>query len=74
MKATLSYNLPEENEEFNTALKGIDYKIVLQSTLEFIRGKVKHESDQWDPAYIEALEAVRAHIVEAAIDRGVDYL
>ena len=29
MKATLTFNLPEEQEEFDTAVKAADYKIAL---------------------------------------------
>lgn len=43
MKATLSFNLPEEQEEFETAVKAFDYKIALEEVWEKVfRPAFKH--------------------------------
>lgn len=43
MKATLTFNLPEEQEEFDTAIKASDYKIVLWDIAqEIFRPARKH--------------------------------
>lgn len=43
MKATLTFNLPEEQEEHQTALKGIDYKCAIDSIKnELFRPYRKH--------------------------------
>ena len=43
MKATLTFNLPEEQEEFDTAIKAADYKIALWDIAqEIFRPARKH--------------------------------
>ena len=47
-KGVLQFNLPEEQDEFVTAQKGIDYKIAIQEFDNFMRNIIKHgeEKDQ----------------------------
>jgi len=42
-KATLSYTLPEEKEEFETALHGGDYKCAWSDLREALRGEFKYK-------------------------------
>lgn len=43
MKATIEFNLPEENEEFNNAINGVKYKIIVQDIMNNLRSKLKYE-------------------------------
>jgi len=46
MKATLEFNLPEDNEEFEIASKAMDWAILAWDIDQFIRNKVKYEQDR----------------------------
>lgn len=41
-KATLTFNLPEENYEHYVAVKAMDYSIAWQEVKEFLRQKIKY--------------------------------
>ena len=43
MKATLEFNLPEDQPEFNTALKASDWKHVCWKMEQFLRKRVKYD-------------------------------
>ena len=43
MKATLEFNLPEDQPEFNTALQGSDWKHVCWQMDQYLRTKVKYD-------------------------------
>ena len=43
MKATLSFNLPEEEAEFELASKARDYAIAIEEIGNFLRHKLKYE-------------------------------
>ena len=43
MKATLEVNLPEEEDDFNTAVKGIDFIAALQDIATEFRQAEKYE-------------------------------
>jgi hypothetical protein len=42
MKATIEFNLPEENEEFNIAVNAVKYYATLHDMDEFLRCKLKY--------------------------------
>jgi len=44
MKAILEFNLPEENEEFETASNGWKYKSLLWDFDNYLRSKLKYEN------------------------------
>jgi hypothetical protein len=46
MEANLKFNLPEETEEFNTAINGINYKNALWELNQYLRNKSKYSSDE----------------------------
>ena len=43
MKAILKFNLPEDQEEFNDATNGYNWKSVIQEFDEWARNILKHE-------------------------------
>lgn len=46
MEATLKFNLPEEEIEFNTAINASNYKNALWEINQFLRNKSKWSSDE----------------------------
>lgn len=41
-KATLTFSLPDEQEEYKTAMRGIDYYCALEDVRNVLREKVKY--------------------------------
>jgi hypothetical protein len=46
MEATLKFNLPEETEEFNTAVNASNYKNALWEINQYLRNESKWSSDE----------------------------
>jgi hypothetical protein len=42
MKATLTFNLPEDNEEFNRAVKSADYYLSIFEFYQYLRREIKY--------------------------------
>lgn len=56
MKAKLEFDLPEEQEEFNYAIRGIDYSIAIEDFAQIMRGHLKYGSNsQWDTKTVEEM-------------------
>ena len=66
MKATLTFDLPEENEEHMNAVQGGSYKAALSELDQRLRAKTKHSEDP-SPVYDE----VRDWLHEIMGDYGV---
>lgn len=66
MKAYLVFKLPQENEEYENAVNGIKYRIVLEDLDDFFRSKVKYENKN----YVRC-DVVREKISELMNDRGL---
>lgn len=62
MKATLSFNLPEEREEFELSCKAPNYAIVVEDFQNFLRKKLKYES------LTEAEAKIYEHVQEEFFD------
>jgi hypothetical protein len=57
-KAILEFNLPEDQSDFELAVKALDMRIALDGIRQYLRGKVKydtHDEKQWE-AYNEVYE------------------
>ena len=51
MKAILEFNLPEDQSDFDLAVKAPDMRIALDGIRQYLRGKVKYEempADKWE--------------------------
>jgi hypothetical protein len=59
-KATLSFLLPDEAEEFSAALQGGRARLVLWLFDQYLRNRVKHE--ELEPAVHDAIEQARAEL------------
>jgi uncharacterized protein (DUF1800 family) len=67
--ATLTFTLPEEQEEFYLAAKGADWRIVLEDMDNYLRGRLKHEDVSEDVA--TALDAARERLYTLVAERGL---
>jgi hypothetical protein len=67
--ATLTFTLPEEQEEFYLAAKGADWRLVLEGMDNYLRGRLKHEDVSEDVA--TALDAARERLYTLVADRGL---
>jgi hypothetical protein len=67
--ATLTFTLPEEQEEFYLAAKGADWRCVVEDMSNWLRSKLKYEelTPEQDAAYEEA----RKHLFSILEERGL---
>jgi hypothetical protein len=67
--ATLTFTLPEEQEEFYLAAKGAEWQGALEDMDNYLRGRLKNEQDL--PAEADkALDAARQKLHELVAERG----
>jgi len=69
MKATLEFNLPEEETNFRYANYGHDLAMIITDLQIYIRSKIKHEVS--DPDQLSAYENVRDELNSMLDDRDV---
>jgi hypothetical protein len=69
VEAVLKYNLPEEKEEYEMAVHGIDYYLCLDDMREWLRQKLKYDAEGLD---VDTLEKVQERFFEIIGERNVD--
>ena len=69
MTATLTFTLPEEQEEFYLAAKGADWRIVVEDLDAHLRSRLKHEDLSEDVD--KALDEARQRLHEFVAERGL---
>ena len=70
--ATLSFDLPEDDVEFHTAARAMDYKLVIFDVLMEIRSAIRHDSGRFSLADRDTLEMVATFLREQAAERHLD--
>lgn len=70
MKTSLRFKLPEEQDEFETAIKAMEYRIVISEVLSSLRDKLKYGvlSDE----QYHAIEAIQAEVIHLIRVRGLE--
>jgi hypothetical protein len=68
--ATLTFQLPEDQEEFYHAAKGADWRMVVDDLDGYLRGRLKHEDGLSEEA-AKALQATRDKLHEFVAERGL---
>jgi len=68
MKATLEFNLPEDQEQFNVASKSMDWALLVWHIDEFMRNKIKYEQDRDG-----ALQLVRNELNFQMEEKGLQF-
>ena len=71
MKATIEFNLPEDEEQFNAANKGMDWALVAWDIDQLLRMKLKY--GKLLPNTRSELEEIRDTLNEMLTDRGLTY-
>ena len=71
MKAILEFNLPEEEEQFNAANKGMDWALVAWDMDNILRDKLKH--GKLLPNTRAELEEIKNTLNEMLVDKGLNY-
>ena len=71
MKATIEFNLPEDEEQFNAANKGMDWALVAWDINQLLRDKLKY--GKLLPNTRAELEEIRDTLNKMVIDRGLKY-
>jgi hypothetical protein len=64
MKATLTFDLPEEKSDHAYALAGVDALLVISDILSVCRAKLKYDSGEFKDCDDATIEKVRDFIVE----------
>jgi hypothetical protein len=65
MKVNVIFKLPEEQDEYQTAMDGGKYKAALQELDNFLRGKIKYTDEE-----TIKLEDIRAKLHELVNEAG----
>ena len=68
MKATLEYNLPEDQNEFDSANKGPVYKSFIHEFAEYLRNKTKYT----DLSKLVTIEEVKDEFWQMLNDSGIE--
>jgi hypothetical protein len=67
--ATITFTLPEEQEEFDRAVQGGNWRMVVEDLDAHLRSRLKHE-DLPDEVHA-ALERARTHLYGLLEERGL---
>jgi len=70
MKATLEFDLPEDNRSHLLAVHAMDWALVVKELDETLRRWLKHGHDFEYPD--EALQELRDELLEDIFERGID--
>jgi len=73
MVATLTFNLPEEQEEFQIAVDGQKLRSILFRLDNDLRSIVKYNSEEhgYSEDYLKAVEDIRAKIYQELLDENL---
>jgi hypothetical protein len=72
MKATLEYNLPDDDIDFNMAIKGSKYYVALWDIDQWLRARLKYDDTLTDGQY-EAYEKTREELRDIMSRHGVSF-
>ena len=72
MKAILEFNLPEEKDEFDLAVRGSDIHHTLWEMDQWLRGKIKYAADDIDENTYKTYEECREKLRQFANENKID--
>jgi len=64
MKATLEFNLPDDQEDFNIALDGSKWALSMWRLDQWLRSQIKHPSEGMSDDTYKAFEDARDQLYE----------
>ena len=73
-KATLEFNLPEENEEFKIATSAINYLSALIDIDQMLRSWDKHglPNDMEEMSLVDLIERIRGRVLDIIQEYSID--
>ena len=71
MKATLTFNLPEEQYEYDAANKGAKALYVITEMDQHLRSILKYEEGHSDATY-EMVQSIRDFLREKCLEEGIN--
>jgi hypothetical protein len=72
MKATLEFNLPDDQEEHTVAVHAKDLYLSLWDLDQWLRGRIKYPEQNTFESPEDALEKTREQLREIMTDHGVN--
>mgnify|MGYP001026035222 FL=1 len=72
MKAILEFNLPEDKEDFDFAVRGLDWSIVCWNMDQWLRGQIKHAPDSMSDDTYKAFEQCREQLRQFVSDYNLN--
>jgi hypothetical protein len=72
MKATLEFTLPEEEGQFVTAINAQNMKFIIDHMDNWLRNKIKYESDNMTTQEYTAYEKTRDRLKELISENRID--
>ena len=72
MKAILEFNLPEDKDDFNLAVKGSDWRYVCWKMEQLLRGQLKYNDDISEDTR-KTYEHIRQELSQFMFDSNVSF-
>lgn len=72
-KATIEYNLPEEQDDFELATNAGKYYAILFDLDQYLRNFVKYPSDKEDPILTDTMAKVRDELWKLMNSYNLDF-
>ena len=73
MKATLEFNLPEDNDDFKMANNGVNWYLVCWELDNDLRAKTKYAPDSLPQDKYDAYQEIRERLRELMSERNVGF-
>ena len=70
MKATLEFNLPADEEQFNVAVKSMDWALLAWDLDQSIRSLLKYHPEEYDT---KTLEHIKEEILNIMEENGLQF-
>ena len=72
MKAKLTFDLPEEQEDFREAFNGSKWRNVVWEMYQYLRSNTKYTPDGTHEEYIKAMHECKDELFRIIAENGVD--
>lgn len=72
MEATLKFNLPEDQNQFDMASHGIDFALVCLDMEQKLRTITKYNSDKYSIAQMEVIEKLKDNFFDIMQEHNVN--
>lgn len=73
MKATLEFNLPDDQEDFQLVTKAQDLYFVILEMHQYLRAKIKYAPDSMSEETYKEYEDTMEHLVTLVHEHGLNF-